>query len=83
MIILHPDDEYATEQQLQHQILTNANSTDPTHKHEASCSYGSSYRHYVHYYCQGYTFGGQDEILTLEATVDEVSGAVSVEPLLE
>jgi hypothetical protein len=45
MIIVDPHDEEATEAQLRQQLITNAQSADPSHKQEASCSYGSSYSH--------------------------------------
>ncbi|MGN6257121.1 MAG: hypothetical protein ACTHN3_05125 [Solirubrobacterales bacterium] len=83
MIIEHPRNEEATAAQLRQQIITNAESSDPTHEQEAFCSYTSSYRHYVHYLCQGYTVGGRGGYASVEVTVDESTGEVSVEPLLE
>lgn len=80
MIIADPRSEAATENQLKRQIITNAESAEPTYKQEASCNYGSSYSHYVHYYCQGITVGGQGGIATVEVTVDKNTGAVSVKP---
>ena len=80
MIVAHPRNEVATEEQLKQQILTNGESSDPTHKQEASCSYTSSYSHYTHYICEGYSLGGQNSaIAQMEVTVNTDTGEVLVE----
>ena len=80
MIVARPHDEVAMEEQLRRQILTNEESADPTHKQEASCNYLSSYGHYVHYDCIGYSLGGQSSAIgQLEVTVDTNTGEVLVE----
>ncbi|HEY8082784.1 MAG TPA: hypothetical protein VIE64_04405 [Solirubrobacterales bacterium] len=81
MIIKQPGDEWATTKQLERQILTNVEVSDPTHAHEVSCSYGSSYRSYMHYLCTGFSLEGQGGAATLEITVDTSTGLVEVEPV--
>lgn len=80
VVIAHPKDEEATAAQLQRQIITNEESSDPTHKQEASCGYLSEYGHYISYHCFGYALGTQSSALgELEVTVNTDTGEVLVE----
>jgi uncharacterized protein (UPF0333 family) len=79
MIVAHPHNEVATEEQLTQQIITNEESSDPAHEPQAWCSYGSAYSHYVNYNCEGYSVGSSGVLGHIEVTVDTNTGEVLVE----
>jgi hypothetical protein len=78
VILEDPQDEASDERELERQIRTNLETTDPTYEHSVSCSPSSSYSHYLHFICEGFTTG-KSSYGTVTVTVDTQTGHVASE----
>lgn len=79
IIIAHPHNEEATRDQLEKQIVTNEENSDPAHEARASCTYLSEHEEFINFSCLGFTVGSTNSAMgQIEVTVNRSTGEVSV-----
>ena len=79
IIIAHPHNEEATRDQLEKQIVTNEENSDPAHEAQASCTYLSEHDEFINFSCLGFTVGSTNSAMgQIEVTVNRNTGEVLV-----
>jgi outer membrane murein-binding lipoprotein Lpp len=79
MLIAHPQNEESTRDQLEKQIVTNEEHSDPAHEAQASCSYLSEHAEFINFSCLGFTVGSTNSAMgQIEVTVNRNTGEVLV-----